>query len=160
MMDVGLMPSDTGEPGGAIVGRNMSDFIMKQGPFMQASNVLLQDDTFNLNWVDRLALPKLYEPVIVDSPVLQPNALIEQCAHTSDMLNANVISLSDGLQNVSFSSEREDFTAMPDSFFIREVAKRQTRTKHICPGCNTKVYGKASLNIICGDCELPFMMDS
>lgn len=26
MMDVGLMPSNTGEPGGAIVGRNMSDY--------------------------------------------------------------------------------------------------------------------------------------
>jgi hypothetical protein len=76
------------------------------------------------------------------------------------MIDANVISLSDELQNVSFPSEREDFTSMPDSFFIREVAKRQTRTRHICSGCNTKVYGKATLNIICGDCELPFMMDS
>ena len=160
MMDIGLMPSDTGEPGGAIVGRNMSDFIMKQGAFMLAANALLQDDTFSLNWVDRLALPKLYDPIIVDNPVLKPNSRVEHLAHASDILNANVISLSDELQNVSFPSEREDFTSMPDSFFIREVAKRQTRTRHICPSCNTKVYGKASLNIICGDCELPFMMDS
>ena len=69
MMDIGLMPSDTGEPGGAIVGRNMSDFIMKQGAFMQAANKLLDDKTFNLRWVDRLALPKLHEPIIVDNPV-------------------------------------------------------------------------------------------
>ena len=113
-----------------------------------------------LCWVDRLALTKQKETRIVDNQVIKQKTKVEHCAHDRDMINANVISLSDELQNVSFPSEREDFTSMPDSFFIREVAKRQTRTRHICSGCNTKVYGKATLNIICGDCELPFMMDS
>lgn len=158
MMDIGLMPSDTGEPGGAIVGRNMSDFIMKQGAFMQAANELLDDKTFNLRWVDRLALPKLHEPIIVDNPVLKPNSQVEHCAHASDIINADVISLRDEAQFASYASQREGFSSMPD-FLIPEVAKRQTRSKYVCPGCSTKIYGKASLNVICGDCELPFIKE-
>lgn len=156
MMDVGLMPSDTGEPGGAIVGRHMSDFIMKQGPFMKAANALTQDIDFRLNWVDRLALPKLHEPVIVDTPTLAQDALVEHCAHASDVLNANVVSLNDEVASGALPSTNDDFNAMPDTFYIPEVAKRQTRSKHVCPGCDTKIYGKATLNVICGDCELPF----
>ena len=53
-------------------------------------------------------------------------------------------------------STNDDFNAMPDTFYLPEVAKRQTRSKHVCPGCDTKIYGKATLNVICGDCELPF----
>ena len=125
MMDIGLMPSDTGEPGGAIVGRNMSDFIMKQGAFMQAANELLDDKTFNLRWVDRLALPKLHEPIIVDNPVFKPNSQVEHCAHASDLINANVISLRDEAQFASFASKREGLTSMPDTFLIPEVAKSE-----------------------------------
>jgi predicted SprT family Zn-dependent metalloprotease len=157
MMEVGLMPSDTGEPGGAIVGRHMSDFIMKQGRFMEAANILLKDNTFKLNWVDRLALPKLHEPVVVDSPSLKPNSLVEHCAHDDDLLAASIVSLHDKSLLDPASSHRDEFIHMPESFFIPEVAKRQTRTKYMCGGCSTIIYGKQSLNVVCGDCELPFL---
>jgi len=157
MMEVGLMPSDTGEPGGAVVGRNMSDFIMKPGLFMQAADVLLNDSSFNLLWVDRLALPKLHEPVIVDSLPLKPDARVEQCAHDSSMLNANVMPIKEGSTTIFLREDHDSFMKMPDTFFIPDVAKRQTRFKHMCPSCNTKIYGKASLNVICGDCNIHFI---
>lgn len=160
MMDIGLMPSDTGEPGGAIVGRNMSDFIMKQGLFMTAAYTLLKDETFNLQWVDRLALPKLYEPVIVNNPALGANRQVDQCAQHPDMLSADVIPITDSAQLSSEPTQNAGFSSMPDSFFIPEVGKRQTRSKHVCPGCDTKIYGKSSLNVICGDCELPFVRET
>ena len=160
MMDVGLMPSDTGEPGGAIVGRHMSDFIMKQGAFMNAAQSLLQEEAFKLNWVDRLALPKLHEPVVVDSPTFTENAQVDHCAHANDIMSAPVLSISEHVEAQSSSTGRDCFTDMPDSFFIQEVAKRQTRSKHVCPSCHTKIYGKASLNVICGDCELPFVREN
>jgi hypothetical protein len=159
MMDVGLMPSDTGEPGGAIVGRNMSDFIMKQGAFMNAMDELLTHAEFKLNWVDRLALPKLHEPVIVDGvkPSLDDNVV--QFATSEEMSQAYIQNLSQHIDETLPPSINDNFSALPESFFIKEVAKRQTRSKHVCPGCDTKVYGKASLNIICGDCELPYVID-
>lgn len=159
MMEVGLMPSDTGEPGGAIVGRHMSDFIMKQGAFMLSAEKLMQTETFRLNWVDRLALPKLHETVIVDSPVLASNSIVEHCAHSDDILNANVISIEEGIKVAANSNRQEEFSSLPSSFFMSEVGKRQTRSRHVCPGCGTKIYGKASLNVICGDCELPFLRE-
>ena len=66
MIDIGLMPSDTGEPGGNIVGRNMSDYIIKQGRFLAVAEALISDSNYKLQWVDRFVLPKLHEPVIVD----------------------------------------------------------------------------------------------
>jgi|GEM_PF-5453131 len=48
-MDVGLMPLITVKTSKAIVGRNMSDIIIKQGAFKQAANELLQDKLFKLN---------------------------------------------------------------------------------------------------------------
>ena len=31
------------------------------------------------------------------------------------------------------------------------------RFKYSCPACSTNVWGKPDLNIVCGDCEVPFM---
>ncbi|MDT0581505.1 SprT-like domain-containing protein [Brumicola blandensis] len=157
MMEVGLMPSTTGEPGGAVVGRQMSDFIMKQGRFMQAAEVLLKDESFRLNWVDRLALPKLYEPVIIDGPMPKSSDRVEQFASADEVLNASILSIEQGLNSSSTAYNEDNYTSMPSTFFIQEVARKQTRSKYVCPKCDTKIYGKASLNVICGDCDSPFI---
>ena len=126
---------------------------------MIAAEKLLQSETFRLNWVDRLALPKLHEPVIVDSPEIAPNSPVEHYAHSDAVMNANVVSIKEGLENEDSIEHQKDFSTFPSSFYIPEVAKRQTRSKHMCPGCGTKIYGKASLNVICGDCEVPFIKE-
>jgi predicted SprT family Zn-dependent metalloprotease len=40
---IGLMPSDTGKPGGKRTGSSMSDFVIKDGPFDKACTEFLQD---------------------------------------------------------------------------------------------------------------------
>jgi hypothetical protein len=159
MMDVGLMPSDTGEPGGNIVGRNMSDYIIKQGRFLSCAEKLLSNPSYKLQWIDRLALPKLHEPVIVD--MQSTSASFAQ--RSVESIQAMVVD-----QSIVASLEshcNEQYPAMQASadrtlaadFFVREVVKKQTRSRYECPGCETKVYGKASLNIICADCDLPYV---
>lgn len=132
---------------------------MKQGAFIKAMDELLTHAEFKLNWVDRLALPKLHEPVIVDGvkPKIEDNVV--HFANSEEMNQAHVQTLSQYIDGSSQLPNADDFSALPESFFIKEVAKRQTRSKHVCPGCDTKVYGKASLNIIYGDCDLPFVLD-
>lgn len=52
MESIGLMPSDTGAPGGKRVGQSMADYVIEGGPFEAVANRLLAGD-FRLAWYDR-----------------------------------------------------------------------------------------------------------
>jgi hypothetical protein len=49
MLDLGLHPSSTGEPGGTMTGQRVSHYIVKNGPFAKATARLLKTG-FVLNW--------------------------------------------------------------------------------------------------------------
>ncbi len=55
MESIGLMPSDTGLPGGKKTGNRMSHYIIPGGPFDVACRELL-DAGFRINWHDRINL--------------------------------------------------------------------------------------------------------
>ena len=46
MISIGLMPSSTGNPGGKEVGQKMSDYPVKSGAFIKASEELINSDVF------------------------------------------------------------------------------------------------------------------
>ena len=48
MIEVGLMPTDTGQPGGKTIGQNMSDYVMKNGKFNKAFCSISQKQLSNL----------------------------------------------------------------------------------------------------------------
>lgn len=52
MLEVGLCPTDTGEPGGKRVGQKITHYIIKGGRFHLACEELLTQD-FALSWLDR-----------------------------------------------------------------------------------------------------------
>ncbi|MEW5904835.1 MAG: SprT-like domain-containing protein [Pseudomonadota bacterium] len=52
MMEVGLIPSNTGKPGGKRVGQRMADYPAPSGKFIKVSNELVKSG-FGLKWVDR-----------------------------------------------------------------------------------------------------------
>ncbi|KJS38260.1 MAG: zinc metalloprotease [Rhodospirillaceae bacterium BRH_c57] len=52
MEAIGLMPSDTGEPGGSRTGDCVSDYMIEGGPFEAACGVLLTQE-YTLSWMDR-----------------------------------------------------------------------------------------------------------
>ena len=56
MEAVGLMPSATGQPGGARTGEKMGDYPVAGGPFMRATEQLL-DQAFRISWLDRFPAP-------------------------------------------------------------------------------------------------------
>lgn len=53
MEAIGLMPSSTGQPGGAKTGEKMADYAIEGGPFMVATAELLTTD-FRISWLDRV----------------------------------------------------------------------------------------------------------
>jgi predicted SprT family Zn-dependent metalloprotease len=159
MIEIGLMPSSTGEPGGKVTGQSMADYIIEEGLFIKAFESVAKSEKFDFPWFDRRALPRLYEPVIApfrsqkerDTPVsaMEEGGLIAQ--------------MNEGVQSISldtyFSGEQsaEKLSSLsPDTFVTLETAKKPTRTKYICKGCEAIVYGKSKLNISCDDCNCRF----
>lgn len=62
MFEIGLMPSDTGQPGGKVTGQRMTHYILNNGPFKRAFQAIA------LNDLDNLRLPYLTNiPAISDS---------------------------------------------------------------------------------------------
>jgi predicted SprT family Zn-dependent metalloprotease len=57
------------------------------------------------------------------------------------------------------------FEAMPEEYLIpwrsgvtpTDRAKRNNKTKYQCPSCSVNVWGKPSLNVVCGDCNEKFV---
>jgi predicted SprT family Zn-dependent metalloprotease len=60
MESIGLMPSDTGQPGGAKTGEHMADYPIVGGPFETAFNELVTDD-FRVSWHDRFPPPNVVQ---------------------------------------------------------------------------------------------------
>lgn len=58
MEAVGLMPSDTGKPGGKRTGEKMADYAIEGGPFMAATGKLLGEG-FGISWLDRFPVAGL-----------------------------------------------------------------------------------------------------
>ena len=56
MLAIGLVPSDTGQPGGRITGQRMSHFVEPGGRFASACRDLLAQG-FVIEWMDRAASP-------------------------------------------------------------------------------------------------------
>lgn len=58
MEAVGLIPTSTGELGGKKTGAKLKHVIVKEGPFAQAAQVLI-DSGFEIPWLDRYPVPPL-----------------------------------------------------------------------------------------------------
>lgn len=54
MESIGLMPSDTGKPGGKRIGQKMADYAIPRGRFIKATAELLASG-WAIDWYDRLA---------------------------------------------------------------------------------------------------------
>ena len=98
MEEIGLIPSDTGEPGGKRTGQRVTHYIDTGGPFDVACKALLASG-YRLSWSDR------------------------------------------GLGGDN------------------QGGKSGSRTKYVCPECQTAVWGKGDLRVACMECdsEMPAM---
>ncbi len=167
MIEVGLMPSSTGEPGGNIVGQFMGDYILEDGSFLKVFQELEADREIGLAWLDRKALPRLFEPVIAGpNPNSKPNrALLDR--HIEESGNSGEYVQSEDGFEVSPLDQGYPFTStgptvsslLPSNLQILEAPRRKTRIRYQCPCCDVIVYGRPKLHILCGDCDVQFEGD-
>ena len=158
MIKVGLMPSSTGEPGGQITGQSMSDYIIEDGQFLNAFNQLREKEAFELRWIDKLALPRLYDPII--APV--EGSFTDNDGNNERQVNFMAIDPETKIGEqrlikpfVIQAEEQTYIEGRPDLFFMKKVTPKKSRNRYVC-ACGNRVYGKPGLEISCKICEQDF----
>ena len=143
MIEVGLQPTSTGMPGGAITGQQMSDFPIADGMFLKSCYTLVNKGSFALPWIDRRLTPK--------------SALLETAAtQIPDHIEAaDDVGYDEDTVTELLTANYSDL--MPEDTFI-PVQRQATKAKqkYQCPSCRTNVWGKPELYIICGECDKKF----
>ena len=148
MESIGLMPSSTGAPGGARTGERMADYALEGGPFVKACADLLTK-SFCLTWYDRFtdlsavtrsSAERLDSSVGGgDPPCVSMPALTQALVSTAA---GAALSVADGAA-----------TAVGGAV---KATGGSNRWKYVCP-CNTSVWGKPKLKLICGTCQGAFV---
>ncbi len=171
MESIGLIPSNTGWPGGKRTGEEMDDFILSGGAFHQAAKELLADG-FWLTWVDRMTANTTVRPLKVFTEAQIANAEKDEGDESftppSITYSDETTLRSDECLN---SAEDEAGHEIPSEVvtgnfthndtvvllpLAAKIKKPPTRIKYRCD-CNNQVWGKPNLQIICGECALPFV---
>ena len=166
MESIGLMPSNTGRPGGRRTGQRMSDYPIIGGQFMAASKALMEDG-FNLEWIDRY-------PAYIPSEQAIKNLNSDISTHHLDDTTAIESALEDALMDMVDEDIHVDVDdkineqlntlvvdiipdiVSPHSDEARE-AKKNNKTKYQCE-CKNNVWGKPNLNIRCEVCDTLFLI--
>jgi len=153
MEELGLMPSDTGRPGGKRTGESMSHYIIDGGPFQIACRQLLTT-FFRLSWMDRFP-PREILAALLHDPEPGPAApgISIRAAPEGNGEAPGIVP-----PPPPAGGERPDIETIR-SWGIQvdpepnAPTNRSNRAKYSCPKCGVNVWGKPGLNIVCGDCE-------
>lgn len=121
---IGLMPSDTGRPGGKRTGDRMSDYVIEGGAFEVAFKALMTKD-FMLSWLDRFPVSR---------------------QHLAETLHQ----LPEETQLAVTEEEAEKLSIQ----IVDEEPEKVATPRYICPLCQIKVWGKTGLAILCGKCKV------
>ncbi len=131
MKAVGLMPTDTGRPGGEETGQNITDYPIKGGNFEKAFNEITEKELLNLK------LPYIKNIPEYDTSLFLYQEAYEEPTDTSEIWL-------DRLRRVSLLAKE------------KRKGKSGIKSKYTCM-CNTTVWGKSGLNMHCNDCEYDFV---
>lgn len=131
MESIGLMPSDTGRPGGLRTGDRVADYPIDGGAFLHACAELLTQD-FEISWYDRFppTIQAAIDHVEVAASAGVPAAAASVAGHA-------------GVPLVQVPTAAGQST------------NRSNRRKYTCD-CGNNVWGRPGLKILCADCSLPF----
>ncbi|AFJ90364.1 Zinc metalloproteinase Mpr protein (plasmid) [Burkholderia sp. KJ006] len=132
MEAIGLMPSNTGRPGGKRTGDQMADYPIEGGLFLEVCSDLLTGD-FKISWYDRFA-----------------SASHVQAGQNSFGLT---LDLPEGAASVAALEGVEMAAVISPS--ASGASNKSNRSKYTC-ACDINVWGKPGLNLVCGECAEQF----
>jgi predicted SprT family Zn-dependent metalloprotease len=146
MESIGLMPSSTGQPGGARTGDSMADYAMQGGKFLQACEDLLTQ-SFQISWYDRFpALEHVQAGQMSMAMQLGPSV-----GGGSVPAQANAAVMASLVRPVVAAEN----PTLATGGSVLVSPNKSNRSKYACP-CKNQVWGKPGLKLICGDCRSAF----
>lgn len=135
MKSIGLMPSDTGQPGGKVVGDCMADYPMAGGPFVAACEKLLTQD-FQISWHDRFPSARV--------------VLASQHSYGLSMdLPVALLAVAGEKAAVALGESGDQVGQLRPVEALRP--NKSLRDKYSC-ACKNNVWGKPGLKIRCEGC--------
>ncbi len=157
MMSLGLQPSSTGEPGGSIVGYQMSDYIIEDGLFQKSCYGLIKKRDFQIPWIYRLTYsgdidkddsPKTIEPhaPLKNSPSMEVAVILDEISpDITGKLNP---------EEYLYSTYKD---LMPNEAFFSQPTKKNTKAKYQCPSCSINAWAKPNVRLMCMECDLELL---
>lgn len=129
MDSLGLIASNTGQPGGKRVGEQMDHYIEKGGLFDQACDSLMSQQ-YRLSWLDRFP-PEMPRKTFVQDDEAE----------------------GEGAGSLDYSDDGQgddDDQVSPHVQLPTETVNKSNRAKYRCPVCESQAWGKPGLQLICG----------
>ena len=149
MEQIGLMPSHTGLPGGKKTGQRMSDYPIPGGAFERSAKAFIRQSK-GLPWVDRYAaLTPSCQPRVEEVTLLPQR---DEPESETDREHDDL----DSLLHIRMSELFEDL--VPDEQ-LQQAARQKVKIRYSCLHCQTNVWGKPGLKLICGECETPYVVN-
>ncbi len=127
MESIGLMPSDTGQPGGKRTGDQIADYPIEAGNFLKVCRLMLTED-FRISWYDRIASDY----------------------HVQVGQNSFGLTMALPIEGSSIPALNGIEMAAPP------IINKSNRSKYMC-ACKNSVWGKLGLKILCGDCAMQYV---
>ena len=182
MESIGLYPSSTGRPGGNKTGQRMSDYIIKDGPFIKSCAKLKQQQ-FSIPFKDRFPVLRRHHNVyafdedglayLIDEDYqtngpalsLMPQNTVSNIDNTLVDTDENLPIISDVdepviIEPTSPFTNYEGYTeALEEGLSVKPQSQRtknNSKTKYTCPSCKTNIWGKPNLKVACVSCDKPF----
>ncbi len=131
MESLGLMPSSTGKEGGQKTGDKMADYIIEGGHFERLCKELFSSN-FKISWADKFPARDIIKNAIATGTV---NEIKTELAEWGVDIDG-------------------------DGEVIMLAETHQTRVKLVCPVCSCAAWGKPSLHLICGDCNVTMAVEN
>lgn len=158
MESVGLMPSNTGRVGGKKTGQQLWHYIIEDAPFSEAVFELIESG-FNISWYDTYGA-ELKVSTGVNKKVFEgwkekagdDENLVEKLTKT--FANKDSIEDIEVLFGFTNNDDEDEGTGKLPTL---PTKGNSTRQKYTCGECKINLWGKPELNVICGDCQAPFV---
>lgn len=138
MEAVGLMPSNTGRPGGQRTGEQMTHYVIDGGPFDMQCEALLTD-AFTLSWLDRFPAERPAQPL---RPLRIDGAPLPSLGDDDD----------DDRDDGAGMDEGREPMELPSGIVLPplEPVNKSNRVKYYCDECKAQAWGKPGLRLLCG----------
>lgn len=140
---IGLMPSNTGIPGGKRLGQQMADYAIAGGPFDSAAKRLVASG-FAISWLDRY-------------PAQPPSRFLAQPQGAGSAPGAESSDEDEStMGNETEAAWVAPSVTQPELIEAMKTGNRSNRNKYTCPGpnCSLNVWGKPGLKLKCVDCDV------